>query len=1034
MAMPRYLVAGLLTPLALSAAPLAADDLSDRLRVPPGFSVERVAGEPLIRFPMFAAWDDRGRLYVAESSGNDLYEELSVQARNCRVTRLEDRDGDGRFDHAEVFADDLVFPMGLAWRDGALYVADPPDLVAFVDRDGDGRADDRTAILGGFGHRDNGSLHGLIFGPDDRLYMTMGNPDGYRLHRADGTVLAGTNGALLRCNPDGSGPEVVSRGFTNLVEVAFLPDGSIIGTDNWFQDPSGGLRDALVHLVEGALYPQNSYTDETFHVVTGEPLPPVSLLPVTGISGVARLRGPMWPEAMRGDLLSAQHNTRKVARHVLVRRGSTKSSRDASFLTTDDPDFHPSDVLEDADGSLLVIDTGAWYVQHCPTGKIRPTRAPGGIYRVRHETPRSAPSDPWGLALDWDGATEAELADRLADPRPMVADRAVAELARRPDRAPDALRAWLPTADDREVKQRAFWLLARCPGPTSAEALRSALDGDDAELVMVAARCLALVGDRGGEPRLRTLLSAPDPAVRLAAAEALAHCGGPSSLDALWDALAERPDPFLEHALIYAASKHADAAGLRSALERPEPDVQRAALLLLDQPPHACLDREALVARTGADDPRLRRTALEILERHSEWADHAAGLIRSWLRDDAPSPEQRQRLDALVQAFQGREEVAGLVARGVAGDEPGISGPGRRLLLEAMVRSLAAEVPPAWSRAIGRALDDPDPAIRNLAAATAAALAPDEHAPRLAALAEDAVIDDGLRLVLLRAVARSRPRPSPEAFGWLLDRLGDAGRPVDQLAAAEVLARSELAPGQLERVLSAARDEALISPSVLLPLLGRPADDRTAAAIVAFLAARVDGGWRPPEGEVEALVERLPAAARPDAERLLDRLHSAREQQAEELARYLPLIRGGDPERGRAVYFGEEAACSACHRIGTQGGAIGPDLTGIGASRSAHDLLESILFPGSTIAQGFENYLVETVDGQLHSGIIGRQTQDLVVLLDSTRQERRIARNRIERMQRQSTSIMPDGLGLVLSSDQLRDLLAFLQDQTEAAP
>src|SRR5438874_2888626 len=123
-----------LVPLALPAVVLAADDLSAQLKTPAGFTVERVAGAPQLRFPMFAAWDDRGRLYVAESSGQDLYAELVAQTRRCRVLRLEDQDGDGRFERAQVFADRLVFPMGLVWRGGRLYVADPPDLVAYVDR------------------------------------------------------------------------------------------------------------------------------------------------------------------------------------------------------------------------------------------------------------------------------------------------------------------------------------------------------------------------------------------------------------------------------------------------------------------------------------------------------------------------------------------------------------------------------------------------------------------------------------------------------------------------------------------------------------------------------------------------------------------------------------------------------------------------------------------------------------------------------------------------------------------------------------
>ena len=95
-------------------------------RVPPGFVVEKAATDSAVRFPMFAAPDDRGRLYVAESSGLDLYAEIAAGTRKCRVTVLEDRDGDGRYESSRVFASGLVFPMGLAWRDGRLYVADPP--------------------------------------------------------------------------------------------------------------------------------------------------------------------------------------------------------------------------------------------------------------------------------------------------------------------------------------------------------------------------------------------------------------------------------------------------------------------------------------------------------------------------------------------------------------------------------------------------------------------------------------------------------------------------------------------------------------------------------------------------------------------------------------------------------------------------------------------------------------------------------------------------------------------------------------------
>lgn len=997
-------------------------------RVPDGFVIEQVAGPPQVVFPMFAALDDAGRLFVAESSGLDLYAEISAQTRKCRVRLLEDPDGDGRFDLARVFADNLVFPMGLAWREGRLYVADPPDLVAFEDADGDGRAEKRTVILSGFGHRDNGSLHGLVFGPDGLLYMTMGNPDGYRLAQGDGSVLAGTNGALLRSGPDGSHPQVVARGFVNLVEVAFLPQGQIVGTVNWFRRPVGGLRDALVHLVEGGLYPLNEYTDETHQPVTGDPLPAASMFPAVALSGLVRYRGTAFPAEMQGSLFSAQHNARAVGRHLLEPEGSTLWSRDADFVTSDDPDFHPSDVLEAGDGSLLVIDTGGWYVQHCPTGRIRDSRAPGGIYRVRYAAAEPV-ADPYGSAIPWSRASIDELAALLGDPRPVVRDRAERLLSRQGAKAVPTLAAALASPEAKVARPHAVWALAAIDHTAALRPLGGALAGSDPDLAALAARALASRRDPTVAPRLCRLLAHEAPPVRMAAAEALAHCGDARCLPALWQALGHEPDRFLEHALIHAAYRLAGALDLEAALLHDHPRVRKAALLLLDQPPHNRLTSGQLVACLATADAGLGSAAIAVLKRHPEWSRQAIDLVGGWLGEPTLSADQRSQLPALILAFQSDGTVVELVAAALADrDEKAPVPPDRLvLLLDTVAQCSLAELPRSWTEALARAAGHPAAEVRAAAVRSIAVLQVPALDEELARLAQDAAEPAELRMDALRAVIRRRPRLSGPAFELLIGQLdADVAAP-QRLAAAEVAAQSQLADDEVKRLLAQVAGDPLVSPGLLLPLLERSLGGGAAGHVVEYLTASVGVGWRPRAEDLGRLVDRFPPSHEPQAAAIAESVRASDSQLEARLAQYRPLLEGGDPRLGRQVFFGNQAACSACHPVGDEGGHVGPDLTKIGAVRAGRDLLESIVLPSSTFAQGYDTYAVVMTDGRIAQGLITRQSAEVLVLGDASGKELRLPKRDIQEMHRLTTSIMPDGLASKLSRDELGGLLAFLQ-------
>src|SRR5262245_47200215 len=120
----------------------------------------------------------------------------------------------------------------------------------------------------------------------------------------------------------------------------------------------------------------------------------------------------------------------KVSRHVLVPKGSTYETKDSDFVVSDNLDFHPTDVIEDADGSLLIMDTGGWYKLCCPTSQLVKPDVTGAIYRVKR-TGAHKIEDPRGLKIDWAKTDTAELPQLLNDPRPAVRKRAAGELVAR---------------------------------------------------------------------------------------------------------------------------------------------------------------------------------------------------------------------------------------------------------------------------------------------------------------------------------------------------------------------------------------------------------------------------------------------------------------------------------------------------------------------------------------------------------------------------------------------------------------------------
>jgi putative membrane-bound dehydrogenase-like protein len=990
-------------------------------KVPAGFTVRQVAGAALVRHPMFACFDERGRLYVADSAGtNPTGPQLTVRPPH-RIRRLDDTDGDGRFDKSIVFADRLTYPQGVLWYEGAVYTASPPSLWRLEDTDGDGKADRRDELVTGWkltGVADE--LHGPNLGPDGRIYWFCGRFP-HEIRRPGGPVLRrGRAPLVLRCRADGRDVEFISGAQGNPVEAVFTDEGEPLVCGTW-SGSAGARQDVLIHCVEGGDYP---VLDGDFgeHKHTGGLLPPLTQLGVAAASGAARSRGASFPPAYRGNVFSALYNMHKVMRHVIDRDGATFRCRDEDFLTSDEPDFHPTDVVEDADGSLLVVDTGNWF-RHCPTSRVGAAPVQGGIYRIEHVGVRPQ-ADPRGLSIDWQRLDPDSAARWLDDPRFAVRDRAVATLARQGERALPALAAVLRDGPP-ATRCLALWTLARIGTPAARAAVRSAL-GDRAMAVRLTAATVAgLLRDRDAAPRLmERVRSDPVPAVRRQAASALGRLGTAAAVPALLDGLRGEADRFLEHALLYALIVIGDRQATLPGLRDPDPRVRRGALIALDQMEGGGLALEQVVPLLSDPDAACQQAALRVATERPEWAGPMAATLRAWLdRDDLGDSHRDSLLEALV-AFHRAPAVRDLVASRLRRESTSLAT--RILLLDAMARAPLDRLPALWLAELRWCLDHPDDRIAGAAVVLLRASGTDEFDAALLTLARTKTRPVDARLDALAAVAPRLKRLEPPLADLLLGCLRPDQPPLRRLAAASALGQVPLDA----RALDALADAVATAGPMELPRL-LPAFERSPRRDLGLkLASALERSPGLPSLSFEAL-ERVLRAYPPEVNLRIDpvrmRLRVAAQQQSARLAELVPLLSQGDPAEGRAVFFGQKAACTTCHAIESQGGHVGPDLSHIGAIRSGRDLLEAIVLPSASFARGFEPYTIATHDGRTYTGVIVRESSALIELVTADRSIVRLPRPAIDLMDRSPVSIMPKGLDAQLTRQELADLIAFLR-------
>jgi putative heme-binding domain-containing protein len=147
----------------------------------------------------------------------------------------------------------------------------------------------------------------------------------------------------------------------------------------------------------------------------------------------------------------------------------------------------------------------------------------------------------------------------------------------------------------------------------------------------------------------------------------------------------------------------------------------------------------------------------------------------------------------------------------------------------------------------------------------------------------------------------------------------------------------------------------------------------------------------------------------------------------------VPDLSGGDPDRGRAIFLGDQARCSQCHAFRGQGGKAGPDLTEIGR-KSRAEIYRAIAVPSAAIEPDYTSYTVATRDGQVVAGVVRAEGADAIRVVDTSARATIVSRNQIREIRPSATSIMPAGLAAALGDSSVRDLIAYLTSPPASAP
>lgn len=923
-----------------------ATDIAAAFMGRPGFRVELVAADPDLMAPVALAFDERGRLFVAERPVN--------QPQQGRVSVLEDPDSSGVFRVRVVYAEGVSFPSALACYDGGVFVGAGSEVLYFKDTQGDGRADVKRVVFSGFSPAATNSpgtapvIHTLAWGPDGRIHggtlmgggrvstaaSTMGAPLGKNDFSFDPRTLA----LSTEAGPSLSGFAFDLWGRKFVTGVAQPLGVAVFWPRYWERNPYFPPPPATKDIAGAVRQVYRHPAGETNVAwVSGPPKPPVEGEATNQLAaawiraprGLLIYNGPAFPAAFQGNAFMTDPENHVVFRVLLRERGGVivaeraADEAGAEFLVARTPEFRPVALAQGPEGELYVADYA---------DGVR-----GRVFRV---VPNSLKR---GKRVDWAKASALDLVAGCT-----------------------STNAW--------HRFTATRLLVTRPQPAAVPFLSNVVFQAGSPLARATGLRMMANLEALTEPALLRGLSDSDARVREQAV-ALAE-------DARF---AERPSALL---------------------------LKRLNALAADASANV---RYQLALSAGAYPRNNRNALLEVLLRRDLGDAWVEAAVLSSL--EAPAAATFGRLGS-DPAFRNLETGQSFLARqaamlGVRGDlEEAVQ------TLNALTGLKAPPLPAAtWLYQFGAGLQRTrsalalvDPQATNRAAY-----------PALTVTALEERVATPVRAAAIRAVGVS-PFMFTDVGDWLLMLLNPKEVPAihhavlealqyypDPVVGAGIVARwSLIAPG--------ARAQAGI-------LLTRRAE-WSLTLLSAIQAGRIHAGELSP-----ATVHFL--RAHPDAvisQRAVQVLGTTVVERPQVLAAFKTALElDGVAARGRETFT---ARCGACHDPRLPSAVGGPLLgaPGVGKERLLADILE----PHRTIAAWRQTVVLETRAGEMLVGVLQDESATAVSLRLPNGREEIYPQGNISQVIRQSWSLMPEGLELGLTPQDVADLLAYLASTPSA--